>query len=51
MDFYRLPKILILQIKRFGYGKRGKVKLQNNVRIDKTINLNELRYESPNPQP
>ena len=36
---YRLPQILVLQIKRFSYGKFSKQKLSNRVKVPTTLNL------------
>lgn len=33
IDFYRLPKILVFQLKRFSYGRYKKVKLNNRVKV------------------
>ena len=33
IDLYRLPKILVFQLKRFSYGRWRKVKLNNYVTI------------------
>lgn len=33
IDFYRLPKILVFQLKRFSYGRWRKVKLSNYVSV------------------
>ena len=33
LDFFRLPKIIVFQLKRFSYGKFRKNKLNNRVKI------------------
>jgi hypothetical protein len=33
LDFFRLPKIIVFQLKRFSYGKYKKNKLNNRVKI------------------
>lgn len=45
IDFFRLPKILVFQLKRFSYGKYQKRKLNNNVIVQKTLDLSPvIRY-------
>lgn len=33
LDFFRLPKIIVFELKRFSYGKYRKLKLNNRVKI------------------
>jgi len=42
LDFYRLPQILILQLKRFHMGKHTKHKLNTKVRIKSKLDLGPL---------
>lgn len=42
IDFYRLPKILVFQLKRFSYGRFKKVKLNNRVRVETTLDLSSV---------
>lgn len=45
-DLYRLPQILVLQIKRFSYGKFSKSKLNNRIRAPTTLNLSRVASSS-----
>ena len=42
MDFYRLPRILVLQIKRFSFGKYSKQKINKAVRVSENLDLRSL---------
>lgn len=42
IDFYRLPKILVFQLKRFSYGRFKKVKLNNRVNVETTLDLSTV---------
>lgn len=46
---YRLPHIIVFQIKRFSYGKYTKQKLNNRIKAPSTLNLNKLVTESQHP--
>ena len=39
---YRLPQIIVFQIKRFSYGKFYKSKLSNRIRVPTTLNLSKV---------
>ena len=39
---YRLPEILVLEIKRFSYGKYTKSKLNNRVKAPLNLNLSKV---------
>ncbi len=39
---YRLPQIIVFQIKRFSYGKYSKQKLNNRIKAPSTLNLGKL---------
>lgn len=41
-DFYRLPKILVLQLKRFTYGTYSKCKLNYSVQVPQDLDLSPL---------
>ena len=42
LDFYRLPSVLVLQIKRFSFGKFSKQKLTNRIRVSEALDLSRL---------
>jgi hypothetical protein len=42
IDFYRLPKILVFQLKRFSFGRFRKVKLNNRVLVQTNLDLSSL---------
>jgi ubiquitin C-terminal hydrolase len=42
LDFFRLPTVLVLQIKRFSYGKYSKQKLNSRIRVNQELNLTPL---------
>lgn len=42
LDFYRLPSVLVLQIKRFSFGKYSKQKLNNRLKVSETLDLSRL---------
>jgi ubiquitin C-terminal hydrolase len=42
LDFYRLPAVLVLQIKRFSYGKYSKQKLNSRIRVAQKLDLGPL---------
>ena len=46
IDFYRLPEILVFQLKRFSYGRWRKVKLNNYVKVEETLDLSSFVTES-----
>lgn len=46
IDLYRLPKILVFQLKRFSYGRFRKVKLNNRVTVETTLDLSSLVKQS-----
>lgn len=39
---YRLPHIIVFQIKRFSYGKYSKQKLNNRIKAPVTLNLSKI---------
>lgn len=39
---YRIPQILVLQIKRFSYGKYSKQKMNNRIKAPTTLNLSRF---------
>lgn len=39
---YRLPQILVLQIKRFSYGKFSKQKMNNRIKVPLNLNLSKV---------
>lgn len=47
VDFFRLPEVLVIQLKRFEYGKFTKRKINDEIKIEKNLNLeNFLNAES-----
>jgi ubiquitin C-terminal hydrolase len=51
LDFYRLPKILVLQLKRFSFGKYAKHKINTKVIVEKDLNLSKFLSHSSHSNP
>ena len=42
LEFFRLPEILVIQLKRFEYGKYSKRKINDEIKIEKELNLGKV---------
>lgn len=44
-EFFRLPEVIVIQLKRFEYGRFNKRKINDEIKIEKELNLSNFLNE------